>query len=264
MVWDDRGLDEAPPNPSRQLERLLAGVLDVLGDALVGAYLHGSAVLGGLGPRSDLDVLAVTRGPTTVDEKRRLVEHLLAVSNTPFHVELTIVVQSQVRPWRYPPGRDFQYGDWWRAEFEAGELEPWEGPTDPDLATLLTIVLLGNHALHGPLPADVLEPVPRSDWADAMRRCVPGLLVEIDTDTRNVVLTLARVWNSLAEGTVLRKDGAAEWALERLPDEHRRVLARARAIYLGEEDERWDDLRPQVNAYARHVVTEIGRIPPPG
>jgi hypothetical protein len=207
-------------------------------------------------------MLAVTRRPTTVDEKRHLVDNLLAVSRTPRAVELTIVVQSQVRPWRYPPERDFQYGEWWRAEFEAGELAPWDGPTDPDIASLLTIVLGGNHALHGPPPADVLDPVPRSDWACAVRGCVPGLLADADNDTRNVILTLARVWNSLAEGTVLRKDGAADWALDRLPPEHRQVLSRARAIYLGEEDERWDDVRPQVHAYARHVASEIEHVAP--
>jgi hypothetical protein len=53
------------------------------------------------------------------------------------------------------------------------------------------------------------------------------------------------------------KDAAADWALSRLPDEHRYVLRRARAIYLGEEDERWDDVRPHVRAHADFVVAEI-------
>jgi hypothetical protein len=82
---------------------------------------------------------------------------------------------------------------------------------------------------------------------------LPGL----DTDTCNVVLTLARIWTTLATGAVRSKDAAADWALERLPEEHRTVLARARAIYLGEEEERWHDLEPRVRAYAEHVVAEI-------
>jgi B12 binding domain len=39
-------------------------------------------------------------------------------------VGLTLVVQSEVRPWRYPTN-DFQYGDWLRGEFESGNVEPW-------------------------------------------------------------------------------------------------------------------------------------------
>ncbi|CAN5128919.1 hypothetical protein BH18ACT12_BH18ACT12_14270 [soil metagenome] len=37
------------------------------------------------------------------------------------------------------------------------------------------------------------------------------------------------------------------------------MLERARAIYLGDEQEFWDDIRPQVAAYAAYVVAEIER-----
>ena len=35
------------------------------------------------------------------------------------------------------------------------------------------------------------------------------------------------------------------------------MLARARAIYLGDEPERWDDLAPRVRPHADYVVAEI-------
>ena len=44
----------------RQIEDVLGALRDVLGPALIGAYLHGSAVLGGLHAQSDIDVLAVS------------------------------------------------------------------------------------------------------------------------------------------------------------------------------------------------------------
>jgi predicted nucleotidyltransferase len=231
----------------------------------VGAYLFGSAVLGGLRPRSDLDVLVVSRRRTSRGEKRRLVERLLAVSGSqppapPRPVELTIVVESEIRPWPYPPAYDFQYGEWLRREFESGDVEPWPTTANPDLAVLITMVLLGNRPLLGPPPADVFDPVPRDDLVRAMVDGLDGLLRDLDTDTRNVVLTLARIWSTVASGTIRSKDEAATWALERLPDEHRTVLARARAIYLGDEEERWDDLEPHVRPHADRVVAEIRRL----
>jgi predicted nucleotidyltransferase len=244
----------------RQLDDLVALVRAVLGDNLLGAYLFGSAALGGLRPRSDLDVLAVAKRPTSRAEKRRLVERLLALSGSPRPLELTIVAQAEVRPWRYPPRRDFQYGDWWRGAFERGDLEPWPAPEDPDLASLVTMALLADRPLFGPPPADVLDPVPRHDYVAAMLACVEGVVLELDSDTRNVLLTLARVWSSLGAGGVRSKDAAADWALERLPPEHRAVLSRARAVYLGGEEERWDDLAAQVRPHAEHVVGEIGRL----
>jgi streptomycin 3"-adenylyltransferase len=57
-------------------------------------------------------------------------------------------------------------------------------------------------------------------------------------------------------GRLRSKNAAAEWALERLPPEHRPVLARARDGYL-RGDESWEDLRAQVLPFAHAVVAEI-------
>ena len=249
----------------RQLDQVLALVDEVLGSDIVGAYLHGSAVLGGMRPRSDIDVLVVSRRATTGEQKQRLVSRLLGISSPTDlpgprrPIELTIVVESEIRPWRYPPRFDFLYGDWLRGAFEAGNLEPWPSTTSPDLAPLITMVLQGNRPLVGPPPAEVLDPVPAGDLLRAIVAGIDGLLDDLADDTRNVVLTLARIWMTVATGAIGPKDEAASWALARLPDEHRAVLARARAVYLG-EDERWDDLESRVRPHVDFVVREIERL----
>ncbi len=62
-----------------------------------------------------------------MDEKQRhaLLSGLLGISGSRNHarpVELIVVDQSEVRPWRYPPTADFLYGEWQRAEYEAGDV----------------------------------------------------------------------------------------------------------------------------------------------
>lgn len=250
----------------QQLDRVVTLVRDVLGPDAVGAYLFGSAVLGGLQPQSDLDVLVVSTRPTTREEKQRLVDRLLAISGRSApqaqwrRVELTIVVKSQIKPWRYPPSFDFQYGDWLRGEFQSGNVEPWPTTTNPDLASLITMVLLGNTPVLGPPPAEIFDPVPHDDLVSAIVGDIDALLGNLDRDALNVILTLARIWNTVATGVIRSKDAAADWALTRLPEERRAVLARARAIYLGDEEERWDDIQPQVRPHADHVVAEINRL----
>ena len=235
----------------QQLGRLVDDVRAVLGPDLAGAYLFGSAVLGGLRPESDLDLLAVSRRPTTRAEKQRLVDGLLALSGRPRRLELTVVAGGAL---------DFQYGDWWRREFESGNVEPWAGTAAAnDTTVLLAMVLASARALHGPPPAELLPPVSRREVARAMLDAIDPLLADLDDDTRNVLLTLARIWTTLETGEFRAKDAAAAWVLERLPEEHRPVLARARAIYLGDEEERWDDLRPRIRPHADHVVAEIER-----
>lgn len=250
----------------QQLGRVVTLVRDVLGPEAVGAYLFGSAVLGGLRPQSDLDLLVVSQRQTTLEEKQRVVDRLLAISgrSTPQEtwrrVELTIVVESEIKPWRYPPSFDFQYGDWLRSEFQSGNVEPWPTRTNPDLSTLITMVLLANTAVLGPPPARIFDPVPHADLVRAGVGGIDALLRDLDGDTRNVILTLARIWTTVATGVIRSKDGAADWALTRLTEEHRAVLARARAIYLGDEEERWSDIQPQVRPHANHVVAEIERL----
>ncbi|MFF7312798.1 aminoglycoside adenylyltransferase family protein [Streptomyces sp. NPDC008137] len=235
------------------LVRLLQRTLP---DTLLGVYLHGSATLGGLRPYSDIDLLAVVRESMAHGQRRALVEELLAVSGVGGrrHVELIVVVRDDVQPWRYPPTCDFLYGDWLREEYERGVVPRPE--VSADLAPLLTMVLRADAPLHGPPPAELIAPVPLGDLRRAVVAGVPELMGELDSDTRNVLLTLARIWTTLVTGDIRSKDAAAGWVLGRLPAEHRAVLARARAVYLGEEEERWDDL-PAPRACAEFLAGVI-------
>ena len=248
-----------------QIESVVEGIREVLDGDLVGAYLHGSAVLGGFRPDSDIDVMVVSSRGTTVDEKRRLIDLFLSISGRRASIrpgraiELDVVVESEIRPWLYPPTFDFHYSELWRDRFEHGELAPWESTTNPDLASAVTMVLLGDEPLAGPPPAQVFDPVPRSDYIDAILRDIGTVDEYLTWDTRNVVLTLPRIWSAVATEAVYSKEAAADWALPRLPEEHRTVLEVARAAYRGEVEDSWDDIRSQVRAYTDHVVSEIER-----
>ncbi|WUI01153.1 aminoglycoside adenylyltransferase family protein [Spirillospora sp. NBC_00431] len=246
-----------------QTDDIVRLIRDVFDTDAIGAYAHGSAVLGTLRPHSDLDVLLLVEHPMTAEQRRVLGDGLLAVSRYPAvgatrPVELTVVVQSAVRPWRYPPECEFQYGEWLRAEFERGEAPP-PGPS-PDLAPLISMVLLGDRPLFGPPPGEVFDPVPHGDLVRGMTAGVPDLVADLESDTRNVVLTLARIWATLATGRIHSKDAAAGWALDRLPEEHRPVLARARSVYLGDRADHWDDLRPRLRPHVDHAVGVIGHL----
>jgi hypothetical protein len=62
------------PSRSRPFVGVVRGLV---GASLIGTYVHGSAVLGGMQPGSDLDLLAVIDRPTTDVERRRLLGDLM-------------------------------------------------------------------------------------------------------------------------------------------------------------------------------------------
>lgn len=232
----------------------------VLGRDLIGVYLFGSAVTGGLRARSDIDLMAVSRRRLTVAEKRKVVERMLTISGHPRNVEVTVVVASEIRPWRYPPRMDFQFGNWWSSEYEKGAVEPYRSHVNPDLASLIRLVLHANIALLGPPPADVFDPVPRRDYVAGLVSTIDEWLEDLNETNlgiRNVVLALARIWCSVSTDEIHPKDQAAGWAQPRLPAGPRAVLERARAGYLGDEVEDWQELMPEVHAYCEYVIARI-------
>jgi predicted nucleotidyltransferase len=251
--------------PAAQTERVLRLVREILGHDVLGAYEHGSAVLGGVQPTSDIDILVITGRLATLVEKRQLVEGLMAIS-APFPppglercVEVTLVAQAQVRPWRYPPSFDLQYGEWLRKRFERGDSLLLQAAVNVDLTTLLTIVLLGDQPLFGPPPGELLDPVLLKDCIRAMVSDIDVFMDEFEGDTRNLLLRLARIWQTVVTGVIDRKDRAAEWAQERLPPDYQQLMEQARAIYLGWQPDEWADLASEARAGADYMISQIRR-----
>lgn len=245
-----------------QIDEVLTLIKATLGPNLIGAYLYGSATLSGLKPQSDLDIMVVARHPITPTQRQKLVSSLLPMSEYPAvtrrPIELTIVVQSQVRPWKLPVTHDFMFGDWLRKPLEAGDLSVTQATENPDLAILLTMAMRSSQPLIGPGLTEVLDPIPPRDCLLAMTEGIDSLMSDLNGDERNVLLTLARIWQTVATGTFSSKASAAGWALQLLEPQYHSVMTHARAIYLGEEPEQWSDgLKPLVHLCADAMVRAI-------
>jgi len=168
------------------------------------------------------------------------------------------VVEFDIRPWRFPPRTDFQFGEWLRERFESGNNEP-EDPLNPDLAVLLAMVRRTGQPLVGPPPMQVIDEIPPDDLRSALTGVVPGLMSDLPADTANVLLTLARVWQTLETSDFVPKDVAANWAIDRLPEGARSLLEKARDVYLGESKDEWSGLQGEAYATAGLMVDQIRR-----
>ncbi len=249
---------------AQQISECLDLVTKILSDNLLGVYLYGSALVGGLQKYSDIDLFVVTNHATTLSEKNELTKHLLHISGLYMKsakrpIEMTVVEKGAVNPWHYPPRFDFQYGEWLRASFEIGDIESQDHEM-PDLALIITQVLLKSQTLFGEPPQKVLAPVPYSDFIKAMLQDVDRLIADIKDDTRNVLLTLARIWSTLDTNTIRSKPDAADWAIERLPEIHQVVMKRAKSICIGDENEYWEDIKASLEPCADWILQKINTI----
>ncbi|MBA2649274.1 MAG: DUF4111 domain-containing protein [Legionella sp.] len=248
--------------PERQIDQCLNLVKEIFGQDLLGVYLYGSSILGGLKKYSDIDLLVVSERSTTYEEKTKLATELLRISgvymkSTKLPIEMTIVEKAKINPWHYPPNFDFQYGDWLRTQFESGIIEPWSTKEMPDLAVLITQVLLASKTLFGAVPATLLCKVPYKDFMSATTDALQNLMSELYSDTRNVLLTLVRIWSTVETDAIRSKPAAANWAINRLPEQYRSVIKRAQAICEGEEKEVWDDVLELIQPCANIIIGQI-------
>ncbi|HBB7077253.1 TPA: DUF4111 domain-containing protein [Legionella pneumophila] len=246
----------------RQIDQCLNLVKEIFGQDLLGVYLFGSSILGGLQKYSDIDLLVVSDRSTTHEEKTKLAIKLLQISgvymkSTKLPIEMTIVEKAEINPWHYPPNFDFQYGDWLRKQFESGIIEPWPTKEMPDLAILITQVLLASKTLLGADPDQLLCKVPYKDFIIATTDALQNLMSELNSDTRNVLLTFARIWSTVGSDTIRSKPAAANWAIDHLPEKYRPVMKRAKAICKGEEKENWDDIREFIKPCADFIIGQI-------
>ncbi|HBH7063499.1 TPA: DUF4111 domain-containing protein [Enterobacter cloacae] len=251
------------PCAQKQIQTACALIESILGRELMAIHLYGSAMDGGLKPLSDIDLLVTVRSPLRDEQRHTLMQKLLAISAWPGTseiyraLEVTVVVWSQIMPWQFPPMRELQFGEWLRDEIANGEYEPAQ--PDPDLAILLTKARQNSLPLRGEAASTLFEAVPERDLQHTFRQTLAlwNRADDLLGDERHILLTLARIGYSVETGQIASKDEAAAWLLPQLPEAHAKLLAEARAEYLGLVTVDWAEKMPQIEAFVRDVKKTI-------
>ncbi|WP_446665813.1 aminoglycoside adenylyltransferase domain-containing protein [Flexivirga sp. B27] len=167
---------------------------------LVGIYVHGSATLGGMTPRSDLDILVVAEPAVGVSA---LGQALLGAASHPRALELSVVASAAAiqpkQPWPYLLHVN-------SAEQRVNTIG---GAGDPDLIAHYAVTRQSGIALWGPDPEAVFGPVHRAQ----LLRYLAG---ELEwglrhADQRYAVLNACRAVAYAETGRLLSKVDGADW-----------------------------------------------------
>jgi hypothetical protein len=199
------------------VEAVRRRVQDNLGSALVGVYLHGSAVLGGFNRRrSDIDILAVSYGEVSRAQKRELA---IALSHATLPcpavgLEFSLVTQASADvPVKAPlfeldmttgPGKEdkITYG------------EDYGGSAD--YLMHYAVCRANGRALWGGPPTEVFADVPRQWLLEAFARELEW--AEVNAPFPYQVLNACRAWRFVEDDLLVSKIEGAKWARERVQD----------------------------------------------
>lgn len=247
-----------------QLETITSIVQDTLKDQLIALYLHGSAVQGGLKHYSDIDLLAVIQHPLTTQHKHALIAQLL---NNSGHypsdklnrrpIELMLFTQAELAHLHYPACCEFIYGEWLRNDYRKGTI--YQAEQDPEYTLVLAQAAQHAELLAGQPKHSILPCIKPQAIRQAIQDCLPNLLASLAGDQRNVLLTLARMWRTLAEGDFLSKDQAALWAAKQSPYSVAELLNYAAQAYLSGHDQ-WHDKQAKLRETVSYLTQKINTL----
>ena len=211
----------------------------ILGDNLVGVYLHGSAVMGCFNSaKSDIDFLVVVEQCMSDAVKREFMDMVILLNEeAPAKgIEMSIVRREVCKPFVYPTPFELHFSKmhlgWYRDDPE-DYIRKMNG-TDKDLAAHVTVIRDRGVCLYGAPIADVFGEVPKRDYIDSLWCDIEEAENDIAADTMYLTLNLARVLAYVKDGSVLSKREGGEWGLENLPEEYHGLLREALSEYRGE------------------------------
>lgn len=211
----------------------------ILGDNLVGVYLHGSAVMGCFNPeKSDVDLLVVVNEEPTDTVKRAFLDMVVSLNeNGPAKgIEMSVVRRGVCNPFVYPTPFELHFSkmhlDWYRSNPE-DYIAKMKG-TDRDLAAHITVIRARGVCLCGESIDEVFGEVPKQDYMDSLWYDIADAEDDIAEDTMYLTLNLARVLAFQRDGSVLSKKEGGEWGLKNLPEKYHNLLLAALSEYRGE------------------------------
>jgi len=234
-----------------------------ISDKILGIYLYGSIVDGGLKKNSDIDILAAINESLTDSEKKVLIEALMEVSGEignekgKRYLEVTIILYNDLNPWRYPPKSEFVYGEWLREDYRSGMIP--QKNVDPDLTILLYQARQTHRHLDGIDLREVIPEIPSIDLFNGIMESIPRLIAAYHGDERNVLLTLCRMWLTLNTKEIVSKDKAGVWAKTQVPEEHKEIIELAVKDYLSEAQINWKLHENEVEAAIGYLVHKLNQ-----
>ena len=240
--------------------RIIKMSKEILGNNLVGIYMHGSAVMGCFNSqKSDLDLLLVVENSILKQAKLKFMQEIVRLNeNAPAKgIEISIVKKEFCKPFVYPTPFELHFSVahlQWFKENPDDYVEKMNG-TDKDLAAHFTMINHSGVVLYGTAIKDIFGEVCKSDYIDSIWEDIRKSKEDIVSDAMYMTLNLCRVLGYLKENLILSKKSGGEWGLRSVPKEYHELIQRALTCY--ESDEEMEVDSELAIKYSEYMLNEI-------
>ncbi len=234
----------------------------ILGERLVGLYLHGSLAMGCYSEHaSDVDFLVVVSSVLSYEEQRALVDVLVDMDALfpSKGVEMSVVLEEETRHFRYPTPFLLHYSNLHKERYLSQPGYVCGGFEDPDLAAHFMITRERGQCLYGKPIMQVFGEVPRRYYLASILEDVSEAGNGIAENPVYFTLNLCRVLCYLMESRVCSKKEGGEWGVKVLPMAYRDLVASALNAYLEEECQMSED-KALLEAFTGYMLGEIHRL----
>lgn len=248
--------------PEMILEAIVKLMTELMGDALVGIYVHGSYAFGCFRwETSDIDYLAVLNRPMTLAEKERYIVELCKINEEapPKGIEMSVLLERDCRHFTHPTPYDLHFSNA-HLEVVRADLTAYcmrMHGLDPDLAAHITVTRAVGIPLCGKPIEEVFAPVPPEAYLDSIYRDIENAATDILENPIYITLNLCRVLAYIREGSVLSKAQGGEWGLTHLPERYHAVVEDALFGYTSDHPCPAEPKREVLTDFAGYMLGQI-------
>ena len=217
------------------LKQIVQQYQHILGENLVGIYLHGSAAFRCDTQESDIDFIVVVKREISQKQKEDLIRLLLDLSpNAPQKgFEMSVVLLDDCLHFQCPTPYQLHFSIAHQKQYQDNlsvYSQKMQG-VDFDLAAHFTVIQRVGIVLWGDPICSVFSSVPWEYYLDSIYRDVEDAPQQLTEDTVSVILNLCRVWAAYQEKMVCSKLQGGEWALSRIPQMYQGNLRKILCAY---------------------------------
>lgn len=223
------------------LDEIINKSKEILGENLIGIYLHGSMAMGCFNPdKSDIDLIIVIEDDMSDAQKLVLMEYIVLLNcQAPRKgLEISVVKRQYCKPFVYPTPFELHFSPAhlkWFQDAPQDYVEKMKG-VDIDLAAYFTIIREYGVVLTGEKIEEIFAPVPGENYLDSIYADVENATDVIVEEPVYIILNLCRVLAFVKDGLYLSKEKGGRWGMEHLPAEYHPVIAQALQCYSSDKD----------------------------